>query len=135
MGRLIDAGELKEIIGCGNAVKYGNADREQQAVSYGTMMMYEINDAIDAAPTACEWHCVADEKPEEIESVLHKDEYDPILLYAEKSHAFYVGWYVGRNWEGVDKFINRTSLDSWQSITKKITHWMPLPKPPERSRK
>lgn len=108
MGRLIDAEELK---------------------------IYEINDAIDTAPTACEWHCVADEKPEEIESVGHKDEHDPILLYAEKSHAFYVGWYVGRNWKGVDEFINRTSLDSWQYITRKITHWMPLPKPPERSSK
>lgn len=95
MGRLIDAGELKEIIGCGNAVKYGNADREQQAVSYSTMMMYEINDAIDAATTACEWHCVADEKPEEIESVRNKDEHDPILLYAEKSHAFYQRWSHG----------------------------------------
>ena len=96
-------------------------------------MLDLLTGLIADTPTACEWHCVADEKPEEIGSTLHRDEHDPILLYAEKSHAFYVGWYVGKDWRGVDEFINRTSLNSWQYITRKITHWMPLPKPPEGS--
>ena len=34
------------------AVKYGNKDAEQQHFSYSTMMMYEIADEIDDAPTA-----------------------------------------------------------------------------------
>jgi len=33
------------------ATKYGNRDAEQQAHSYNTMMMYEIADMIDDAPT------------------------------------------------------------------------------------
>ena len=32
--------------------KYGNKDAEQQAHSYSTMMLYEIADMIEDAPTA-----------------------------------------------------------------------------------
>ena len=50
MIRLIDAnalfgGKLSD------AVKYGNKDEEQQHFSYGTLMMYEIADEVDSAPT------------------------------------------------------------------------------------
>lgn len=116
MGRLIDAEELKEIIGCGNAVKYGNADREQQDVSYSTMMMYEINDAIDTAPTACEWHCVADELPHD----------DTTVLIAHRAGVS-TGWFNGRYWE--------QGAGTGHRMLKTVTHWMPLPKPPERSPK
>ena len=33
------------------AIKYGNGNPEQQHWSYSTMMMYEIDDEIDDAPT------------------------------------------------------------------------------------
>lgn len=51
--RLIDADELfnwgdKKLK---NAVKYGNENTEQQSWSYSTLMMYEIADEIDEAPT------------------------------------------------------------------------------------
>lgn len=51
--RLIDADELfnwgdKKLK---NAVKYGNENAEQQSWSYSTLMMYEIADEIDEAPT------------------------------------------------------------------------------------
>lgn len=51
--RLIDADELfnwgdKKLK---NAVKYGNENAEQQSWSYSTLMMYEIADEIDDAPT------------------------------------------------------------------------------------
>lgn len=51
--RLIDAdklfnyGEFKLT----DAVKYGNESVEQRSYSYGTLMMYEIADEIDDAPT------------------------------------------------------------------------------------
>jgi hypothetical protein len=35
-----------------DAVKYGNKDEKQQHWSYSIMMMYEIADEINAAPTA-----------------------------------------------------------------------------------
>ena len=125
MGRLIDADELKEIIGCGNAVKYGNEDREQQDVSYSTMMMYEINDAIDAAPTACEWISMEDREPADGETVivyiqdLRCHELDPLLA---------VAWVRGDR-------LDYDSMDMEHMMHNKctVTHWMPLPKPPERS--
>lgn len=53
MGRLIDADALFKYNGrsLSDAVKYGNKDAEQQEWSYSTMMMYEIAEEIDNAPT------------------------------------------------------------------------------------
>lgn len=48
--RLIDADSLIESMGISNAVKWGNKDRNQQALSYGTLMNYEIKDYIDTQP-------------------------------------------------------------------------------------
>lgn len=51
--RLIDADALFNWNGkkLSDAVKYGNKDSEQQSFSYSTLMMYEIADEIDDAPT------------------------------------------------------------------------------------
>lgn len=49
--RLIDADLLTEQYNLDNATKYGNKDAKQQSFSYDTMMMYEIADMIDDAPT------------------------------------------------------------------------------------
>lgn len=48
---LIDRRSLLEAIGCADATKYGNKDAEQQHRSYSTLMMYEIADYIEDAPT------------------------------------------------------------------------------------
>ena len=53
-GRLIDADALEILYGLEYATKYGNKSAEQQAHSYDTMMMYEIADMIDNAPTIIE---------------------------------------------------------------------------------
>ena len=50
--RLIDADLLLEQYNLKDATKYGNKDAEQQANSYSTMMLYEIADMIEDAPTA-----------------------------------------------------------------------------------
>ena len=50
--RLIDADALLEQYNLNDATKYGNKDAEQQAHSYSTMMLYEIADMIEGAPTA-----------------------------------------------------------------------------------
>lgn len=49
--RLIDADALMESFGCKDATKYGNKTTEQRNNSYSTMMMYEIANLIDDAPT------------------------------------------------------------------------------------
>ena len=50
--RLIDADALFEQYNLKDATKYGNKNAEQQAHSYSTMMLYEISDMIEDAPTA-----------------------------------------------------------------------------------
>ena len=50
--RLIDADALLDQYGLKDATKYGNKDAEQQAHSYSTLMLYEIADMIEDAPTA-----------------------------------------------------------------------------------
>lgn len=49
--RLIDADALMEKYNLKDATKYGNRDVEQQNHSYSTMMLYEVADMIDDAPT------------------------------------------------------------------------------------
>jgi len=53
-GRLIDADELSKQYGLDDATKYGNKNAKQQEHSYSTMMMYEIANMIDDAPTIIE---------------------------------------------------------------------------------
>ena len=124
MGRLIDAGELKEIIGCGNAVKYGNADREQQDVSYSTMMMYEINDAIDAAPTVGEWISDKENLPQSGERYLTVGARG--VMRVAKA---YVPAQVVPNWSGAADY------HWWECEGKRcsVTHYMQLPAGPEGS--
>ena len=49
--RPIDADALIENYNLKDATKYGNKDAEQQNHSYSTMMLYEVADMIDDAPT------------------------------------------------------------------------------------
>ena len=64
MARLIDADALLEQYNLKDATKYGNKDAEQQAHSYSTMMLYEIADMIDGAPTAYDTDKVVEELEE-----------------------------------------------------------------------
>ena len=59
--RLIDADALLEQYNLKDATKYGNKNAEQQAHSYSTLMLYEIADMIDDAPTAYDVDKVVDE--------------------------------------------------------------------------
>ena len=65
--RLIDADAFMEAWNLNKATKYGNKDADQQRFSYGTMMMYEIADAIEDAPTVepQEWISIKDRLPNE----------------------------------------------------------------------
>lgn len=66
--RLIDADALLENYNLKDATKYGNETAELMWHSYDTMMMYEIADMIEEAPTVAaepvvhgEWEILTDE--------------------------------------------------------------------------
>ena len=67
--RLIDADALLEQYNLKDVTKYGNKDAEQQAHSYSTMMLYEIADMIESAPTAYETDKVVEQLEEFREEV------------------------------------------------------------------
>ena len=84
--RLIDADALLEQYSLKDAKKYGNKDAEQQAHSYSTMMLYEIADMIEGAPTAYD----TDKVVEKLEEVKNKDT-EIALDEAQKERCF---WYA-----------------------------------------
>ena len=86
MARLIDADVLLEQYNLKDATKYGNKDDEQQAHSYSTMMLYEIADMIEDAPTAYD----VDKVVEKLEEVKNKDT-EIALDEAQKERCF---WYA-----------------------------------------
>ena len=59
--RLIDADALMEKYDLKDATKYGNKNAEQKAHSYSTLMLYEIADMIEDAPTAYDIDKVVEE--------------------------------------------------------------------------
>lgn len=78
--RLIDADALLEQYDLKDVTKYGNKDAEKQAHSYSTMMLYEIADMIEGAPTAYE----ADTVVAELEMKIDNAEFDEMLSRDEK---------------------------------------------------
>ena len=61
MSRLIDADALLEQYNLKDATKYGNKDAQQQNHSYSTLMLYEIADMIEDAPTAYDVDKIVDQ--------------------------------------------------------------------------
>lgn len=54
------------------------------------------------------------------------------LLYTPCDGIICVGFYNGNdNWEHRHKWKLVTAMRSTQTLTKKVTHWMPLPQPPK----
>ena len=78
--RLVDADALLEQYNLKDATKYGNKDAEQQAHSYGTMMLYEIADMIEDAPTVYD----VDKVVAELEMKIDNAEFDEMLSRDEK---------------------------------------------------
>ena len=78
--RLIDADALLDQYNLKDATKYGNKDADQQAHSYGTLMMYEIADMIEDAPTAYN----VDKVVSELEMKIDNAEFDEMLSKDEK---------------------------------------------------
>ena len=76
-------------------------------------MLDLLTGLIADAQTACEWHCVADELPHD----------DTTVLIAHRAGVS-TGWFNGRYWE--------QGAGTGHRMLKTVTHWMPLPKPPER---
>ena len=127
---LIDVDAFREDYGlaerCENCPRYGKKDCD-----YPYYSARDFCGWLDDAPTIVGWISVKVAKPTPIHRECDRNEHPPVLLYARKDDSIYVGWYVGEDYRGIDCYISRTSMSSYQHITKKITYWMPRPKTPE----
>ena len=55
------------------------------------------------------------------------------LLYTPCDGILCVGYYAGKDeWQHRHKWRLVTAMRSTQTLTKKVTYWMPLPAPPDR---
>ena len=58
------------------------------------------------------------------------------LLYTPCDGILCVGYYAGKdNWQHRHKWRLVTAMRSTQTLTKKVTHWRPLPKAPKEEKK
>ena len=58
------------------------------------------------------------------------------LLYTPCDGILCVGYYAGKDeWQHRHKWRLVTAMRSTQTLTKKVTHWMPLPKAPKEEKK
>lgn len=54
------------------------------------------------------------------------------LIYTPCDGFMCVGFYDGHdNWQNKDRWMIITALRSTRTLTKKVSHWMPLPEPPD----
>jgi len=119
--RLIDADRLLDTPMCNttyclrDAVKYGWETPEQRRFSYETMMLYEIADMIEDAPTYNGWISTEDVLPEEGADVLAHSAGEPTF-------CLFVACYERGAW------FNRTD----HTVVLAVSHWHPLPAVPEQ---
>ena len=122
--RLIDADALMENYGLKDATKYGNKDAEQQEHSYSTLMLYEIADIIEDAPTVeakpVEWIPCSERLPELTEGTEYFKQSECCLVALK--------WWDGDITESVGWY-NESGLWSDDGKNCKVIAWMPLPTP------
>jgi hypothetical protein len=132
MSRLIDADALIEKIREINPVDYGNIF-SYEAHGAAQDVLYDIKQIVCNAPTVepmrGEWISVDDRLPEDISTYLivikEKDIFNDRWNY-EVDVAYSQGSYIDNFWD--------TFNDWCEGQEVHVTHWMPLPEPPQEDK-
>ena len=84
----------------------------------------EVYDKInDLKAQETDWISVEDEMPENEAIVIGYTPCDGYMFVGyHKTTKYGSGWYI------------ITAMRSWKKMTKKVTHWKPLPEPPEKGK-
>ena len=80
--------------------------------------------------TVQKWISVTERLPEECPHP-YDDMTKAVLIYTPVDGYTHIGWYAGKDYRGRDVWKTLSAMRSWQTCTKKVTHWMPLPQPPK----
>lgn len=126
--RLIDANALLEANGLSECTKYDNNTAERQKRSYDTMMMYEIKDMIEDAPTIetfGSWISAEDRMPKENMSGEYGSKFSDTVFVAVKNKN------TGQTFTTTDFVLNGDwYIHGRESKTLNVIYWMPLPEIP-----
>ena len=98
---------------------YPTADRKKQLPSCS-----QVCDVLSEIPSAQQWIPVSERLPEDHAMVIGFTPCDGFM---------FVGFHVTNKYKGRDfsRWYLVTAMRSTQTMTKKVTHWMPLPEPPK----
>lgn len=77
------------------------------------------------------WISVEERLPENIAPGYEHDMSNAVLLYTPVDGYVHIGWYVRKKYNGRVVWHTLSAMRSYQTLTKKVTHWMPLPEPPK----
>ena len=98
----------------------------------GGLSYYEeaANHLIANGVTVQEWISVTERLPEECPHP-YDDMTKAVLIYTPVDGYTHIGWYAGKDYRGRDVWKTLSAMRSWQTCTKKVTHWQYLPQPPK----
>ena len=101
-------------------------DREIDCAIEGLKALQAENDRLKEEAQQMRWIPVEEMLPEEGKRC---------LLYTPCDGIICVGYYAGKDeWQHRHKWRLVTAMRSTQTLTKKVTHWMPLPKAPKEEK-
>lgn len=80
--------------------------------------------------TVQEWISVKDRLPEECPHP-YDDMTKAVLIYTPVDGYTHIGWYAGKDYRGRDEWKTLSAMRSYQTCTKKVSHWCCLPQPPK----
>lgn len=76
------------------------------------------------------WISVKDRLPEECPHP-YDDITKAVLIYTPVDGYAHIGWYAGKDYRGRDVWKKLSAMRSYQTCTKKVSHWCRLPQPPK----
>ena len=85
---------------------------------------------MDHGVTVQDWISVKDRLPEECPHP-YDDMTKAILIYTPVDGYSHIGWYAGKDYRGRDVWKTLSAMRSYQTCTKKVSHWQYLPQPPK----
>ena len=95
-----------------------------------TQTLRFVDHLIANGVTVQDWISIKDKLPEECPHP-YEDMTKAVLIYTPVDGYSHIGWYAGKDYRGRDVWKTLSAMRSYQTCTKKVSHWCRLPQPPK----